>query len=159
MMLAIRKRMTTPPLLRACPSVLFGAAFLFAAAACGDSEPTDPYQDAAGVFLLESIAGADLPALISSTPREGDVEVTTGSLFLSSDRRFQETMTVRHTRPDGAAQNGTALATGTYTIVGDSVEFSLLENGLPTETRVQARLRGDTLTYEVFGRLVLYLKI
>ena len=128
--------------------------------ACGESGATDPYQDAAGVFLLESIAGQDLPALITSSATEGDVQVTTGSLFLSADRRFQETLTVRLLPPGGAAaQNGTAVATGTYTVVGDSVEFSIDARGSTPAGKMQARLRGDTLSYNIRGRVVLYLKL
>lgn len=128
-------------------------------ASCGDSSVTDPYQEAAGVFLLKSIADDDLPALITASETQGTVEVTTGSLFMSSDRRFQETMTVRATPPNGTAQNGTAVATGTYTVVGDSVEFSIDARGSTPASKMQARLRGDTLTYSVFGRVVLYLKL
>lgn len=135
------------------------ASVLLALGACGESSVTDPYQDAAGVFVLESIAGDELPALIASSPSEGAVIVTTGSLFLSSDRRFQETLTLRHEPPEGPAQNGTAVTSGSYAVVGDSVEFTLREAGEDTGTKVQARLRGDTLSYEVFGRVVLYLKL
>ncbi len=126
---------------------------------CGESSVTDPYQDAAGVFLLRSIGGQDLPALITSTAEGGDVTVTTGSLFMSSDRRFQESLTVRVTPPGGPVQNGTAVATGTYTVVGDSVEFSLDARGSTPASKVQARLGGDTLSYSVLGRVVLYLKL
>ena len=126
---------------------------------CGDAGVTDPYQEASGVFLLQSISGQALPAFVSSTPTEGVVEITTGSLFMSSDRRFQETLTIRVTPPTGAQQNGTAVATGTYTVVGDSVEFSIAERGSTPASKMQARLRGDTLSYNVFGRVVLYLKL
>lgn len=144
-----------PALLRSL-AVAVGLLFF---AACSESSVTDPYQQAAGVFLLESIAGQDLPALITSTSTEGDVQVTTGSLFLSSDRRFQETLTVRLTPPSGPIQNGTAIASGTYTVVGDSVEFSIAERGSTPASKVQAKLRGDTLSYNVLGRVVLYLKL
>src|SRR5688500_1529584 len=87
-----------PALLRLLPAL----AVVSLLAACGESGATDPYQDAAGVFLLESIAGQDLPALITSSPTDGDVRVTTGSLFLSADRRFQETLTVTLLPPGGA---------------------------------------------------------
>lgn len=133
-------------------------ALLFCSA-CGEASVTDPYQQAAGVFLLKSIAGQELPALITSTPTEGDVHVTTGSLFLSGDRRFQETLTVRVTPPGGTAQNGAAVASGTYTVVGDSVEFSIAERGSTPASKMQARLRGDTLSYQIRGRVVLYLKL
>lgn len=146
---------TRPALLR---SLAVAVALLFVAA-CGESSVTDPYQQAAGVFLLESIAGQDLPALITSTSTEGDVQVTTGSLFLSSDRKFQETLTVRLTPPSGPIQNGTAIASGTFTVVGDSVEFSIAERGSTPANKVQAKLRGDTLSYDVLGRVVLYLKL
>lgn len=129
------------------------------AAACSDSSVTDPYQEAAGVFLLKSIAADELPAVITSSETEGTVEVTTGSLLLSRDRRFQETLTVRATPPGGPVKNGTAVATGTYTVVGDSVEFSIAARGATPASTMQARLRGDTLTYEVFGRVVRYLKL
>lgn len=145
-----------PALLRLLP-VLAALSLL---GACGESSATDPYHDAAGVFLLESIAGQDLPALIMSSPTEGDVRVTTGSLFLSADRRFQETLTVTLLPPAGApALNGTAVATGTYTVVGDSVEFSIDARGSKSASKMQATLRGDTLSYNVFGRVVLYLKL
>lgn len=128
-------------------------------AACGDSSVTDPYQEAAGVFLLKSIAGQLLPAVITSSPTDGTVQVTTGSLFLSGDRRFQETLTVMVTPSTGAPQNGTAVAAGTYSVVGDSVEFSIAERGSTPASKMQARIRGDTLTYSVLGREVLYLKL
>ncbi|CAN5630597.1 hypothetical protein BH23GEM1_BH23GEM1_08490 [soil metagenome] len=139
-------------------AVVISISFLFFAA-CGESAVTDPYQQAAGVFLLESIAGDDLPAVITSSATEGEVEVTTGSLFLAPDRRFQETLTVRVTAPDGSEQNGTAVASGTYTVVGDSVEFSIAERGSTPASKMQAKLRGDTLSYDVLGRVVLYLKL
>lgn len=143
-------------LLRLLPTL----AALSLLAACGESGATDPYEDAAGVFLLESIAGQELPALITSSPTEGDVRVTTGSLFLSADRRFQETLTVTLLPPGGATpQNGTAVATGTYTVVGDSVEFSIDARGSTPAGKMQATLRGDTLSYSVLGRVVLYLKL
>ena len=151
-----RTERTRPALLRLLP-VLAALALL---GACGESGATDPYQDASGVFLLESIAGQGLPALITSSPTEGDVRVTTGSLFLSADRRFQETLTVTLQPPGGVpAQNGTAVATGTYTVVGDSVEFSIDARGSTAASKMQASLRGDTLSYNVFGRVVQYLKL
>lgn len=144
-----------PALLRlaAATAVLFFGA-------CGESSVTDPYQDAAGVFLLQSIDEQTLPAVITSSSAAGEVRVTTGSLFLSSDRRFQETLTVTVDPPDDApAQNGTAVASGTYTVVGDSVEFSIDERGSTPASKMQATLRGDTLSYNILGRVVLYLKL
>lgn len=141
-------------------ALLATAAALLSLFACGESSVTDPYQKAAGVFLLQSIAGQPLPAVITSSPTEGEVRVTTGSLFLSTDRRFQETLTVSHQPPGGAPpQNGTAVASGTYTIVGDSVEFSIDARGSAAASTMQATLRGDTLSYSVLGRVVLYLKL
>lgn len=128
---------------------------------CGGDGITDPYQDAAGVFLLQSIGGDALPAVIPSGSDE-TVEVTTGSLFLSGDRRFQETLTVTLTRPGENGQtteSGSAIATGTYTVVGDSVEFDIAERGSTPAARMQGRLRGDTLSYEIGGLVVLYLKL
>lgn len=145
---------------RSRPALLVAAAALLSFFACGESSVTDPYQEAAGVFLLQSIAGQPLPAVITSSPTEGEVRVTTGSLFLSADRRFQETLTVTHQPPGGAApQNGTAVASGTYTVVGDSVEFSIAARGSTPASTMQAKLRGDTLSYSVLGRVVLYLKL
>jgi D-serine deaminase-like pyridoxal phosphate-dependent protein len=136
------------------------AAALLSLCACGESSVTDPYQDAAGVFLLQSIAGQTLPAVITSSSTDGEVRVTTGSLFLSADRRFQETLTVTVRPPgDEPPQNGTAVASGTYTIVGDSVEFSISASGSTPASAMQATLRGDTLSYSVAGRVVLYLKL
>ena len=151
-----QKGRTRPALFRVLP-MLAGLALL---GACGEKDATSPYDDAAGVFLLKSIAGQSLPALIASSATEGDVRVTTGSLFLSAERRFQETLTVTMLPPGGApAQNGTAVATGTYTVVGDSVEFSIDARGSTAASKMQATLRGDTLSYTVFGRVVLYLKL
>lgn len=144
-----------PALLR----VLFAAAAFLAISGCSDSGATDPYQDHAGVFLLQSIAGAPLPAIITSDATNGTVRVTTGSLFLSANRKFQETLTITLTPPGGTPQNGTAVATGDYTVVGDSLEFSLAARGATPASKVQARLIGDTLTYDVFGRVVRYLKL
>lgn len=142
------------------PALLAAAAALLSLSACGESSVTDPYQEAAGVFLLQSIAGQPLPAVITSSETEGEVRVTTGSLFLSADRRFQETLTVTLQPPGGASpQNGTAVAGGTYTVVGDSVEFSIDARGSTAASKMQATLRGDTLTYSVLGRVVLYLKL
>lgn len=145
----------SPALLRG----IFAVAALLVFAGCGGSEPTDPYQDHAGVFLLQSIAGEPLPAIITSDATNGTVRVTTGSLFLSADRRFQETLTITLTPPGGSPQNGTAVATGEYTVVGDSVEFAVAARGATPASKVQARLNGDTLTYDVFGRSVRYLKL
>jgi D-serine deaminase-like pyridoxal phosphate-dependent protein len=142
------------------PALLAAAAGLLWLSSCGESSVTDPYQEAAGVFLLQSIAGAQLPAVITSSPTEGVVLVTTGSLFLSPDRRFQETLTITLEPPGGAdPQNGAAVATGTYTVAGDSVEFSIDALGSTPASTMQATLRGDTLSYSVFGRVVLYVKL
>ncbi|MEX1186638.1 MAG: hypothetical protein WEA80_08605 [Gemmatimonadaceae bacterium] len=142
------------------PALLAAAAGLLLLSSCGESSVTDPYQDAAGVFLLQSIAGEQLPAVITSSPTEGVVRVTTGSLFLSADRRFQETLTVTLEPPGGAApQNGAAVATGTYTVVGDSVEFSIDARGSTPAGTMQATLRGDTLSYSILGRVVVYVKL
>jgi hypothetical protein len=142
------------------PALLAAAAALLSLSACGESSVTDPYQEAAGVFLLQSIADQPLPAVITSSETEGEVRVTTGSLFLSADRRFQETLTVTLQPPDNAPpQNGTAVASGTYTVVGDSVEFSIDARGSTPASTMQATLRGDTLSYSVLGRVVLYLKL
>lgn len=142
------------------PALLAAAAALLSLSACGESSVTDPYREATGVFLLQSIAGQPLPAVITSSSTEGEVRVTTGSLFLSADRRFQETLTVT-LQPPGSAppQNGTAVASGTYTIVGDSVEFSIDARGSTGASTMPATLRGDTLSYNVLGRVVLYLKL
>lgn len=146
--------------LRSRPALFVAAAALLSVSACGESSATDPYQEAAGVFLLQSIAAQPLPAVITSSDTEGEVRVTTGSLFLSADRRFQETLTVTHQPPGGAQpQNGTAVASGTYTVVGDSVEFSIAARGSTPASTMQATLRGDTLSYSVLGRVVLYLKL
>ena len=150
------RRLSPPALLRAAVA----AAALLAVAACSESSVTDPYQDAAGVFLLQSIARQPLPAVITSSETEGEVRVTTGSLFLSADRRFQETLTVTLQPPGSSTlQNGTAVASGTYTVVGDSVEFSIDARGSTEADTMQATLRGDTLSYNVLGRVVLYLKL
>ena len=154
-----RARRATIPRFPAGPLGLIATAALLSIAACGESGATDPYQDAAGVFLLKSIGGEPLPAIITSDATNGTVRVTTGSLFLSADRRFQETMTVSVTPPTGPVQGGTAIASGEYTVVGDSVEFSVAARGSTPASKVQARIRGDTLTYNVFGRVVLYLKL
>lgn len=138
---------------------LLASTVFFAVASCGDSAATDPYQEYAGVFLLQSIAGEPLPAVITSDATNGTVRVTTGSLFLSTDRRFQETLTITLTPPNGSAQNGKAVATGEYTVVGDSLEFSVEARGAAPPGKVQARLRGDTLTYNIFGRVVRYQKL
>lgn len=138
---------------------LLASAVFLAVGGCGDSGPNDPYQEYAGVFLLESIADEPLPAIITSDATNGTVRVTTGSLFLSADRRFQETLTITLTPPSGSAQNGTAVASGDYTVVGDSLEFSIEARGSTPAQKVQARLRGDTLTYNVFGRVVRYHKL
>ena len=152
-------RSATAPPSPAARFTVIAAAALLSMLACGESGATDPYQDAAGVFLLESIAGEPLPAIITSDATNGTVRVTTGSLFLSADRRFQETLTITLTPPTGSAQSGTAVAGGEYTVVGDSVEFSVAARGSTPASKVQARLRGDTLSYNVFGRVVLYLKL
>lgn len=149
--------MVSRPALRRSLAAL---AALLVFTSCGETSVTDPYQEASGVFLLQSIGGQGLPALITSSSTDGDVRVTTGSLFLSGDRRFQETLTITHLPPNGAPpQNGTAVATGTFTIVGDSVEFSIAERGSTPASTMQAKFRGDTLSYRVFGRVVLYLKL
>ena len=152
------RRETVPPF-PATGFALIATVALLSISACGESGATDPYQDAAGVFLLKSIAGETLPAIITSDATNGTVRVTTGSLFLSADRRFQETMTVSVTPPNGPTQGGTAIASGEYTVVGDSVEFSVEARGSTPAGKVQARLRGDTLSYNVLGRVVLYLKL
>src|SRR5688500_4755269 len=109
-------RSATAPTFPALRFALIAAIALFSPSACGESGATDPYQDAAGVFLLKSIAGEELPAVITSDATNGTVRVTTGSLFLSSDRRFQEALTVTVTPPTGSAQSGTAVASGEYTV-------------------------------------------
>jgi len=153
-------RISNAPRRTLAPALLAATAAFLALGACGESSPTDPYQNAAGVFLLQSIGGQPLPAVITSSSTEGDVRVTTGSLFLSTDRRFQETLTVNY-QPPGSAQprNGTAVATGTYTVVGDSVEFAIAASASTPADTMQAKLRGDTLSYSVAGRVVLYLKL
>jgi len=152
----LRSTMLSRPALRRSLAVLLS---LLVFTSCGESSVTDPYQEAAGVFLLKSIAGSDLPAVITSNSTDGTVRVTTGSLFLSGDGRFQETLTITHIPPTGPSQNGTAVATGTFSVVGDSVEFSIAEQGSTPPSKMQARLRGDTLTYSILGREVLYLKL
>lgn len=148
-----------PSPLPALRRAVSAASTILVIAACGDSSVTDPHQEAAGVFLLKSIAGVALPAVITSNSTDGTVRVTTGSLFLSGDRRFQETLTITLIPPTGPSQNGTAVATGTFSVVGDSVEFSIAEKGSTPPSKMQARLRGDTLTYSILGREVLYLKL
>jgi hypothetical protein len=149
--------MLSRPALRRSLAVLLS---LLVFTSCGESSVTDPYQEAAGVFLLKSIGGQDLPALITSSATDGGVRVTTGSLFLSRDRRFQETLTVTLLPPNGApSQNGTAMATGTFTVVGDSVEFSIAERGSTAASTMQGKFRGDSLSYNILGRVVLYIKL
>ncbi|HUR92657.1 MAG TPA: hypothetical protein VMY38_08305 [Gemmatimonadaceae bacterium] len=158
----VRPRFARAAIASPCPVLrrgFFAAAAFLAISGCGDSGATDPYQDHAGVFLLQSIAGEALPAIITSDATNGTVRVTTGSLFLSADRRFQETLTITLTPPGGSPQNGAAVATGEYTVVGDSLEFSVAARGATPANKVQARLRGDTLTYSVLGRVVRYLKL
>ena len=150
--------MTTSPL-AALRRAASAAITILLIAACGDSSVTDPHQEAAGVFLLKSISGVDLPAVITSNSTDGTVRVTTGSLFLSGDRRFQETLTITHVPPTGPSQNGTAVATGTFSVVGDSLEFSIDARGSTPASTMQAKLRGDTLSYNILGRVVLYLKL
>lgn len=88
----------------------------------------DPYAAAAGTYLLISFNGSvGLPASVTYTQPApgGRLDVTSGAMVLRSDKSFTETIRFTNVPAGGAAVADSDLTTGTFTLSGTTIVFSI----------------------------------
>ena len=94
------------------------------AAACGADKVTNTEAAIDGSYVLQSVNGAGLPALLIEDTEERD-EVSAGIITLRADRSWNVTLTLRVTDlTDNSVFNIPVGTGGTYTVSGSSVSLS-----------------------------------
>lgn len=103
---------------------LMAVVLLALAAACGADKAIDPGPAVNGTYVLQSVNGASLPALLIEDTEERD-EVSAGTITLGADRTWNITLTLRVTDlTDNSVFNMPIGTGGTYTVSGSSVSLS-----------------------------------
>lgn len=90
--------------------------------------PPDPYVTAAGTYLLTSFNGSlGLPTSVTySLPAPGGrLDITSGAMVLRSDKSFTETIRFMNVPSGGAAAPDSDITTGTFTLTGTTIAFSI----------------------------------
>lgn len=94
---------------------------LVALAACGGDKTTSPDAAISGSYMLQSLNGASVPAVLVEDEEERD-ELTAGVIVLRSDRTWNITLSLRVTDlTDNSVFTIPLTSGGTYTNSGSSV--------------------------------------
>ena len=117
-----------------CKFLVLCIALLLPLAACGDDDPTGPGADVAGTYMLQTVAGAALPATLPQ-----GVEVTAGQVTLNADNTHSATITFREMEPQ--------TITGTYLLTSNG-GIVLKDAG---GSELWGTISGNTLTLTAFG--------
>jgi hypothetical protein len=140
---------------------VFALALGLVVAACGGdaSGPNveDPYAAAAGTFTLTT-ANGQLPYVFFQNSA-GRAEIYGGSMVLRQDRSYTETLNARAVFNTGAPPtNSNNVESGTYTIVGSQVTWTVPPSGADAGFSYTGALSGRTLTYTYDGIAYVFTK-
>ncbi len=124
------------------------AAAMLLVAACSDKGVTDPVP--LGTYVLQSVDGHALPYVV---PGEGSDELalTAGSIALMDGGRFGMSVTMRYTSA-GSSADMTMNASGTFTISGSTVTFTVVDPESGSST-FNGTLSNGTLTISEEGEV------
>ncbi len=136
--------------MRALARLLMVAAVL--AAACGD-KGTDPQSSIAGRYVLQTVDGAPLPAVMDETI---PLSLTAASITLTDGGQFSLSETVR-LGEGSEAVDMTVTGNGTYTRSGGTITMTLaLEEEEPGDNVLVATLGDRTLTVISDGKTCVF---
>lgn len=125
-------------------------------AACGDS--TGPgEQRVDGTYNLIQLNSQALPVTIQQSTA-GRVEVTGATLVLRPDFSYRETINLRGVPATGAPITQDAIEDGSYTVVGNSITFTIPASGGNPSFSYTGAVSGNTVTYTVEGLAFIYRK-
>lgn len=117
------------------------------AAACGSDSgtPTTPEETTpVGNYTVSTVNGKALPAAVIDDP-DLKVEVTTGTLVLTTDGKYSSVLTTRYTIPGATPSVFKDSVGGTWILNGTSVELSNADDG----SKSTAAWAGKQLTVPV----------
>jgi hypothetical protein len=91
-------------------------------AACSDSTGPDNTAEAAGVYLLQTIDGQNLPVIVDQQGQDM-AEVTAGTVTLDTDLSFDDVTELRITE-GGVVTTESDVVAGTWTMTGNTVRLN-----------------------------------
>ncbi len=122
--------------------VCAGTIAALALAACGgDASGPNVSKTPEGSYNISTVNGKTLPAAIFSEP-DFKLEVTSGSLVLTSDGKYSTVTTTRQTVPDNVSTFVDSTA-GTWVLTGSQVQFTDGQDG----SKVSATWGNGQLTF------------
>ncbi|MBA3969264.1 MAG: hypothetical protein H0X52_04100 [Gemmatimonadetes bacterium] len=125
-------------------------------AACGDS--TGPgEQRVDGTYTLVQLNGQAPPVTVFQSAA-GRVEITGATLLLRPDFSYRETINVRGVPATGAPVTQDEIENGTYTVVGNSITFTIPASGGEPSYSYTGAVSGNTVTYTFEGLAFVYRK-
>ena len=122
--------------------------------ACGDG--TGPSAvDVTGTYTLQTANGASLPATVYEDS-DFKFEVLSGSLILTSDKRYREPVSFRFTeKASNQVFTASEEDTGTYTVSGSNITFKSADPDVGTYA---GTVNNGTISYTVEGINLVYRK-
>jgi hypothetical protein len=128
-------------------------------AACTDNSLTNPFNDAAGNYLLTVYAGRTVPATYTILPGDpaypqypngATFVVSDGSMVLNGNGTFIETNNYVFTPTGESAQLAAFVSSGTWTLNGEQFSFSA-----PAQNNNSARSITGSLSTDANGFLTI----
>jgi hypothetical protein len=126
-------------------SRISGILLVLAVAACG-SDAAAPADTAQGSYALVSINAAPLPTIVYDGD-EGQVEVVSGTMELSTHGTYNESLNVRLLHADGRVESFSTSENGVYVRDGTALRFTIPANESHDALTYHGTLVGSTLTY------------
>jgi len=126
---------------------VIAASMIAFAIACGsDSGPTTPPEETTpvGSYTISTVNGKALPAAVIDDP-DLKVEVTTGTLVLTTDGKYSSVLTTRYTIPGATPSVFKDSVGGSWILSGTNVELSNADDG----SKSTAAWAGKQLTVPV----------
>jgi len=121
---------------------LIGSALLAFAVACGGDKATGPGASVTGNYLLSSVNGISVPAVVLQNSIEKD-ELTAGNINLNSDKTWSGSLSARSTQlATGLTSTISVPANGTYTTSGSAITLTDASDG----SKLTGSLVGGTLS-------------
>ncbi|HEY0529706.1 MAG TPA: hypothetical protein VGD02_12835 [Gemmatimonadaceae bacterium] len=125
---------------------LLSLAIVIGVLGCGGSDSTAPDQAVLGDYLLTQVNGQATP-MIYVQDITGKVEILGGSMTLRSDHTYNQTLSVRTTRPDGTTQTSPIVENGTFTANSQQIIFTIPGSGSVSPLSYPADVAGTVVTY------------
>ena len=125
-------------------------------AACGDSSgPSEPRYD--GTYNMVQVNNQGVPVTIQQST-SGRIEITGGTLVLRPDFSYQETINLRGIPASGAPITDRIIENGTYTVVGNTITFTVPASAGERAFSYTGAISGNTVTYTSGGISFVYRK-